>query len=359
MSDPLTYKSAGVDIAAGNDLVDQIKPLAQRTTRPGSMSGLGGFGAVFDIKAAGFEDPLLISATDGVGTKLKLAIAHNIHHSVGIDLVAMCVNDLIVQGAEPLFFLDYYASGALDVAQARDIIAGISLACEQSGCALSGGETAELPGLYADGDYDLAGFCVGAVERDQLITGGQVKAGDVILGLASNGIHSNGFSLVRKILDKTGIQLSDTPPYLAAAADKTPERFIDILMQPTRLYVKPVLAALKQGGIHAMAHITGGGLIENLPRCLPAGTKAVLDAEKWQAPDLFKWLAQSGPVPAEDMLLTFNCGIGYCLIVDANQVDQVKKILVDQGETVYSIGEVIGDDAEKPSCEIKNSAKMF
>ena len=358
MSDLFTYKSAGVNITAGNNLVDQIKPLAQRTIRPGSMSGLGGFGSVFDIKAAGFDDPLLIAATDGVGTKLKLAITHNIHHSIGIDLVAMCANDLIVQGAQPLFFLDYYASGKLNVTQARDIIAGISLACEQIGCALSGGETAELPGLYADGNYDLAGFCVGAVERENLITAENVKEGDIILGLRSNGIHANGFSLVRKILEKTSVQLSNLAPF-ASPSSETLERFIDILMQPTRLYVTPVLAALKTGHIQAMSHITGGGLIENLPRCLPKGTKAVLDARNWILPDLFKWIAQSGSISPEEMLLTFNCGIGYCLIVSQDQAESLQKVLADHGETVFTIGQVISDTTQPPTCEIHNRSELF
>ena len=279
----LSYAAAGVDIEAGNTLVDTIKPLAKSTNRPGVVGGLGGFGGLFDVKAAGFTDPLLVAANDGVGTKLKLGIETGILHGLGVDLVAMCVNDLVVQGAEPLFFLDYFATSALDASQATSVIAGIADGCKQAGCALLGGETAEMPGLYAKGDFDLAGFAVGAVERDQLLTGDAVQAGDVLLGLPSNGAHSNGFSLVRKIVERSGLSLGDPAPF---DAGKT---LGESLITPTTIYVKECLAAIKTGDVHAMAHITGGGLVENLPRVLPEGIDAEITAT-WQVPPVFEWL---------------------------------------------------------------------
>src|SRR5690554_119225 len=329
-----TYRAAGVDIDAGNSLVEAIKPLAASTARKGMLGGLGGFGAVFDLKAAGYVDPLLVSTTDGVGTKLKVALAAQRHDTVGIDLVAMCVNDLIVQGAEPLFFLDYYAVGRLDPTIGRDIVAGIAEGCRQAGCGLVGGETAEMPGLYAEGDYDLAGFSVGAVERGALLDGSQVKPGDRLLGLASSGLHSNGFSLVRKVV-------ADLELDYAAPAPFSPElSLVEALLEPTRIYVNSCLQAIRHGGVHAMAHITGGGLPENMPRVLPEGLAANVDASAWQRPPVFEWLAKAGEVPVDDLYRTFNAGVGMVLVVDPDAEAALITLLQQAGETVFRIGEI-------------------
>ncbi len=323
-------------------MVEAIKPLAKSTVRRGSVAGLGGFGALFDLKAAGFVDPLLVSGTDGVGTKLKVAIEAKLHTGVGIDLVAMCVNDLVVQGAEPLFFLDYYATGKLDVSAGKDIIAGIAEGCRQSGCALIGGETAEMPGMYSDGDYDLAGFAVGAVERADLLTGETVAPGDVILGLASSGVHSNGYSLVRRIVERSGLSYTDPAPF---AAGRT---LGEALLEPTRIYVKSCLAGVRAKAIKALAHITGGGLIENIPRVLPAGVVAELDVTQWTLPDVFRWLAREGQVDGIEMARTFNCGIGMVAVVAADRADELTKILQAEGERVSVIGHIraaVGDEA--------------
>ncbi|MEO0932073.1 MAG: phosphoribosylformylglycinamidine cyclo-ligase, partial [Pseudomonadota bacterium] len=302
----LTYAEAGVDIDAGNDLVERIKPAARRTERSGTMSGLGGFGALFDLKSAGFSDPILVAATDGVGTKLKVAIETNDVSGVGIDLVAMCVNDLVCQGAEPLFFLDYFATGALDVEQAAAVVEGIADGCVRSGTALIGGETAEMPGMYAHGDFDLAGFAVGAMERGAGLPA-DVQAGDILLGLASDGIHSNGYSLVRRIVELSGVGWDGACPWSDGSMGAA-------LLAPTRLYVKPVLEAIRFGGVHALAHITGGGLTENLPRVLPNGLGAKIDLNAWTLPRVFQWLAETGGVTESEMLKTFNCGIGMVLV---------------------------------------------
>ncbi|MCP5368735.1 MAG: phosphoribosylformylglycinamidine cyclo-ligase [Hyphomicrobiales bacterium] len=346
----LSYKDAGVDIDAGEALVEAIKPLAKSTARPGVASGLGGFGAMFDLKAAGFADPVLVAGTDGVGTKLKVAISAGRHDTVGIDLVAMCVNDLVVQGAEPLFFLDYYATGHLDVAAGRDIVAGIAEGCRQAGCALIGGETAEMPGMYGDGDYDLAGFAVGAAERDAILTGAGVRAGDAVLGLASSGLHSNGFSLVRRVVQVAGLDYAAPAPF-------DPGRTLgEALLEPTRIYVKPCLAALRAGGpggVRALAHITGGGLVDNIPRVLPDGLAARLDAAAWDLPPVFAWLAEAGGIAPGEMARTFNCGIGMVVVVDPAAVDAVTAALAAAGETVTAIGR-IEDRAGGPAVPIDN-----
>jgi phosphoribosylformylglycinamidine cyclo-ligase len=329
-----TYAQAGVSIAAGNALVRAIAPLARSTRRPGADADLGGFGGVFDLKATGYKDPLLVAANDGVGTKLKLAIDSGKHEGVGIDLVAMCANDLIVQGAEPLFFLDYYASGKLDAAVAETVIASIAEGCRQAGCALIGGETAEMPGMYADGDYDLAGFCVGAVERERLLDGSKVAAGDVILGLASSGVHSNGFSLVRRLAADKGWKL-DRP----ALFDQD-VILIEALMAPTRIYVKSLLPQVQQGLVHGLAHITGGGLLENIPRVLPANCHAHIDADAWEQPRLMAFLQAQGNIEPEEMARTFNCGIGMAVIVSPENVTAVINTLETAGETVFRIGDV-------------------
>jgi phosphoribosylformylglycinamidine cyclo-ligase len=340
-----TYRSAGVDIDAGEALVEAIKPLAGATARAGTMGGIGGFGALFDLKAAGFADPILVSTTDGVGTKLKVAIETGMHRTVGIDLVAMCVNDLIVQGAEPLFFLDYYATGHLDVTQAREIITGIASGCSEAGCGLVGGETAEMPGMYGGDDYDLAGFAVGAAERDRLLPVG-VSPGDVVLGLASAGVHSNGFSLVRKIVEASGLGWTGKAPFPSA---ETPGvTLAQALMTPTRIYVRPVLALHRAGLLKAAAHITGGGLPGNLPRVLPARCGAVLD-QPWPVPPVFAWLQQAGGVAMEEMLRVFNCGIGMALVV--GDADAAIQLLKDQGERVSRIG-VIEQVTGKPGLRI-------
>ena len=334
----LTYRAAGVDIEAGDALVDAIKPLARATTRPGVMGGLGGFGALFDLKAAGFVDPVLVSGTDGVGTKLKIAIETGIHETVGVDLVAMCVNDIVVQGAEPLFFLDYFATGKLDPRQAREVIAGIASGCHEAGCALVGGETAEMPGLYRDGDYDLAGFAVGAAERGALLPRGVVP-GDALLGLASSGVHSNAFSLVRKVVEVSGLAWSAPAPF-------DPEVSLgQALMTPTRIYVPAVLALHRAGMLKAAAHITGGGLPGNLPRVLPEDTEAVLEPF-WSVPAVFAWLAKAGGVAADEMLRVFNCGIGMVVVVAAEDAEKAGEMLRDQGESVARIGHVAAGRGE-------------
>ncbi len=330
----LTYRDAGVDIETGDALVDAIKPLAKSTSRAGVMGGLGGFGALFDLKAAGYTDPVLVSATDGVGTKLRLAIDAGYHDAVGIDLVAMCVNDLVVQGAEPLFFLDYFATGKLELAQARAVIAGIAEGCRQAGSALVGGETAEMPGMYAKDDYDLAGFSVGAAERDALLPREDVRAGDVLLGLASSGVHSNGFSLVRRILEATNQGVSAPAPFAGGVS------LGQALLTPTRIYVKSVLALHKAKLLKAAAHITGGGLPGNLPRVLPQGTVGVVDATAWDVPPVFGWLARNGNVAPEEMLRVFNCGIGMVLVLAEEDVETATALLAEAGETVSRIGRI-------------------
>ena len=333
------YAEAGVDIDAGNALVTTIKPFAKATARKGADAGLGGFGALFDLKAAGFNDPILVSTTDGVGTKLKVAIDANTHDTVGIDLVAMCVNDLIVQGAEPLLFLDYFATGKLDIAAAAQVIKGIAEGCKQAGCALVGGETAEMPGMYHAGDYDLAGFAVGAAERGRLLPREDIIPGDVVLGLASSGVHSNGFSLVRKIVAQEKLSYEDPAPFDSS------QKLGVALLAPTRIYVRSMLEAVRAGTVKAMAHITGGGLLENIPRVLPAGIGVRLDAASWQAPPVFHWLAQAGKIDAHEMARTFNCGIGMAVIVSAAQADKAAAILTQAGETVFRIGIVETRDA--------------
>ncbi|MEO5972753.1 MAG: phosphoribosylformylglycinamidine cyclo-ligase [Sphingomicrobium sp.] len=323
----LTYEQAGVSIAAGNALVKTIGPLARSTARPGADAELGGFGGLFDLKAAGYDDPLLVAANDGVGTKLNLAIELGRHDGVGIDLVAMCANDLVVQGAEPLFFLDYYATGKLDSKVAAAVVASIADGCRQAGCALIGGETAEMPGMYTDGDYDLAGFCVGAVDRDKVLTGAKIAPGDVILGLASSGVHSNGFSLVRRIVAERGWDI---------AAGGLGER----LLEPTRIYVLALLPSVKAGRINGLAHITGGGLLENVPRVLPEGCHARIDTGAWPLPTLFTELQDGGAIAPEEMARTFNCGIGMAVIVAASETERVAAALESAGETVHRIGTV-------------------
>ncbi|MEA3017644.1 MAG: phosphoribosylformylglycinamidine cyclo-ligase [Sphingomonadales bacterium] len=330
-----TYAEAGVSIAAGNALVKAIAPLAKATARPGADAALGGFGGFFDLKAAGYRDPLLVAANDGVGTKLKLAIESGRHDGVGIDLVAMCVNDLIVQGAEPLFFLDYFATGRLEPRVAQRVIAGIAQGCKEAGCALIGGETAEMPGLYAEGDYDLAGFCVGAVERGEALTGEKVAEGDAILGLASSGIHSNGFSLVRRLAAEKKWKL-DRPALF------DPDRLlIEALLEPTRIYVRSLLPLVRGGKVKALAHITGGGLLENIPRVLPDGLHAAIDAGAWPQPRLMAFLQAQGNIEPGEMARTFNCGVGMALIVSPNDVSDVSQALEEAGETAFPIGRVL------------------
>ena len=343
---PYTYADAGVSIAAGNALVRAIGPLARATRRPGADAELGGFGGVFDLKAAGFRDPLLVAANDGVGTKLKLAIDWDRHESVGIDLVAMCANDLIVQGAEPLFFLDYYACAKLDNGVAEQVVASIAEGCRQAGCALIGGETAEMPGMYAEGDYDLAGFCVGAVERDRVLTGREIGAGDVLLGIASSGVHSNGFSLVRRLAADKAWKL-DRP----ALFDRD-RLLIDVLMAPTRIYVASLLPLLRAGRIKGLAHITGGGLLENVPRALPIETHAVIDADSWPLPPLMAFMQAQGGIEPKEMARTFNCGIGMVVAVAPDAADGVAAALADAGETVYAIGAV---QASERGCTVRGS----
>ena len=329
----LTYAEAGVDIDAGNALVERIKPAAKSTDRPGVTGGLGGFGGLFDLRAAGYTDPVLVAATDGVGTKLKIAIDTGLVAGVGIDLVAMCVNDLVCQGAEPLFFLDYYACGALDVAAATQVVEGIAAGCRQAGCALIGGETAEMPGMYAAKDFDLAGFAVGAMERGQALPVG-VAEGDVLLGLASSGVHSNGYSLVRRIVEREGLGWEADAPFAAGALGTA-------LLAPTRIYVQPALAAIRAGGVHGLAHITGGGLTENLPRVFPEGLGAEIDLGAWTLPPVFAWLGDAGGVAEAEMLKTFNAGIGMVAVVAADRAEALAALLAGAGETVHRIGTVV------------------
>ena len=333
-SPALSYKSAGVDIDAGDALVERIKPLARRTMREGVLAGIGGFGALFEVPKR-YAEPVLVSGTDGVGTKLKLAFEWNRHDAVGIDLVAMSVNDVLVQGAEPLFFLDYFACGKLDVETAAAVVGGIATGCERAGCALIGGETAEMPGMYPAGEYDLAGFCVGAVEKSRILSGRDVRPGDVVLGLASSGVHSNGFSLVRKCIERGGGSLPDM-------LDGQP--FQDALMAPTRIYVKPVLAALATHPIKALAHITGGGLLENIPRVLPEGTAAKLSATAWPKSELFEWLQRTAGIDDLEMNRTFNNGIGMVCVIDAEHADACAQTLRAAGEQVFQIGEIVVQD---------------
>jgi phosphoribosylformylglycinamidine cyclo-ligase len=333
----LTYRDAGVDIDAGNSLVERIKPAAQATNRAGTLGGLGGFGALFDLKAAGFRDPILVTTTDGVGTKLKIAIECGEHRTIGIDLVAMCVNDLVVQGAEPLLFLDYFATGALDVDTAATVISGIAEGCRTAGSALVGGETAEMPGLYGQGDYDLAGFAVGAVERERILPRGDIEEGDIILGLASSGVHSNGYSLVRRIVEMSGLRWSDPAPFSPGAS------LGEALLTPTRIYVRSCLAAIREtGAVKALAHITGGGLLENIPRVIPKNLAAEIDLGAINAPAVFRWLAR--PVAEAEMFRTFNCGIGMMLVVDPAQESAVRKVLEAAGETVTMLGNMAARD---------------
>lgn len=342
--DGLSYRDAGVDIDAGNALVEQIKPIVKSTARAGSDTNIGGFGGLFDLKGAGFTDPILVAANDGVGTKLKVAIEAGIHDTVGIDLVAMCVNDLIVQGAEPLFFLDYFATGALDVDQGVAIVSGIAEGCRQAGCALIGGETAEMPGMYAAKDYDLAGFAVGAAERGTLLPSADIAAGDVLIGLASSGPHSNGYSLIRKIVDKAGLDYGSAAPF---APDKT---LGTALLEPTRIYVAAMLNAIRTvGGVKAMAHITGGGFTENLPRVLPEGVTAQIDLDAWTPPAVFGWLAKQGNIAPLEMLRTFNCGMGMVVVAAANKADALIKAFETSGENAVIIGQLTAQGAERVS----------
>jgi len=327
----LSYRDAGVDIDAGNALVERIKSVTERTRRPGVLGGLGGFGALFELPTDRYRQPVLVSSTDGVGTKLKLALALGLHDTVGIDLVAMCVNDLVVLGAEPLFFLDYYATGHLEVDVAAAVVTGIGAGCEQAGAALVGGETAEMPGMYDSGDYDLAGFCVGVVEKDRIIDGSRVAVGDALIGVASSGPHSNGYSLIRKVLEVSGADLDS--PFEGRTLGET-------LLTPTRIYVKPLLALLEQVDVHSMAHITGGGLPENLPRVLAAGTRAVIDTGAWERPAIFDWLQQEGGIPAGEMYRTFNCGVGMVLCVPGEQAATAVAALEAAGERAWVIGAI-------------------
>jgi phosphoribosylformylglycinamidine cyclo-ligase len=339
----LSYRDAGVDIDAGASLVERIKPHAKRTQRPGVMAGLGGFGALFELPLDRYRQPVLVSGTDGVGTKLKLAMEMNKHDTIGIDLVGMCVNDIVVTGAEPLFFLDYYATGKLDVDAATDVVKGIADGCEQAGAALTGGETAEMPGMYAAGDYDLAGFCVGIVEKDGIIDGSQVAAGDVLIGLASSGPHSNGYSLIRRILEHSGASLDQ------AFDGRT---LGECLLEPTRIYVKPLLSLIEKLPVKALAHITGGGLPENLPRVLPAKTVAAVDPKSWTRPAVFDWLQQAGNVEDFEMLRTFNCGIGMVVVVGADQAGAVIGHMQEAGIEAWQIGEIKAGSEDEPSVEL-------
>ncbi|MFT5083161.1 MAG: phosphoribosylformylglycinamidine cyclo-ligase [Lentisphaeria bacterium] len=340
----LSYKDAGVDIDAGNALVERIKTVAKRTRRPEVLAGLGGFGALFELPK-GYSEPVLVSGADGVGTKLRLAMQANKHDTIGIDLVAMCVNDLIVGGAEPLFFLDYYASGKLSLDIASDVVEGIGRGCELSGCSLVGGETAEMPGMYEGEDYDLAGFCVGIVEKSKILDGSRVQTGDTLLALASSGPHSNGYSLIRKILEVSGADLA------MHLGDTT---LIDALLTPTRIYVKPLLKLLRQVDVSAISHITGGGLTENIPRVLPANSKAVIDCNSWQLPEVFSWLQTNGNVLSSEMVRTFNCGIGMVLCVPSDQVDAAMALLKQEGEEVFVIGHIANAEEGEAQVELLN-----
>jgi phosphoribosylformylglycinamidine cyclo-ligase len=325
---PLTYKDAGVDIKAGNDLVERIKPLVANTSRPEVMSGIGGFGGLFALPPGKYSEPVLVSGTDGVGTKLKLAQRLQRHDTIGIDLVAMCVNDVLVQGAEPLFFLDYFACGRLDTDVAASVVGGIAAGCIQAGAALVGGETAEMPDMYADGEYDLAGFCVGAVERKNLIDGSDISAGDVMIGVASSGVHSNGYSLIRKVLEVAENK----------NIDGTPAE--ELLLEPTKIYVKPILRLMESLTVKGLAHITGGGLTENIPRILRDGLRAEIEVDSWQQGPVFDWLAGSGRIAMEEMRRTFNCGVGMVVVVDAADVDAAIAVLAEAGESAWRLGEI-------------------
>lgn len=344
----LSYKDAGVDIDAGNALVDRIKGVAKRTSRPEVMGGLGGFGALCQLPS-GYREPVLVTGTDGVGTKLRLAMDLGRHDTIGIDLVAMCVNDLIVAGAEPLLFLDYYATGKLDVDIAADVVTGIGAGCEQAGCALVGGETAEMPGMYEGSDYDLAGFCVGVVEKDEILDGSQVGEGDVLLGLASSGPHSNGYSLIRKILEVADANLE---------REIDGQSLADALMAPTRIYVKPLLELLRHDDyrIHALSHITGGGLLENLPRVLPEHLTAHIDTDSWQRPAVFDWLQEQGNVEDREMYRVLNCGIGMVMVVPADKADQMRAHLQGQGESVFRIGQIVARQGDEEQVRLEMSA---
>lgn len=333
----LSYRDAGVDIDAGNQLIEKIKPHVAKTMRPEVIGGLGGFGALFEIPLDRYSQPVLVSGTDGVGTKLKLALQMNKHDTIGIDLVAMCVNDILVLGAEPLYFLDYYATGHLDNDVAADVIKGIAEGCLQSDASLVGGETAEMPGMYGEGDYDLAGFCVGIVEKNAIIDGSKVQAGDVMIGLASSGPHSNGYSLIRKVLEVSQADLNQ---------DCGGQSLGDALLAPTRIYVKSIRQLLEQIDIHAMSHITGGGLLENLPRVMPDNSRAQLSQSSWQMPAVFQWLQQQGNIKQQEMYRTFNCGVGMVLVVDAEDAEQSLEILEAAGETAWILGEVVSSTGE-------------
>ncbi len=351
----ISYRDAGVDIDAGNRLVEAIKPLAKLTRRSGADTDLGGFGALFDLKGAGFRDPILVSATDGVGTKLKIAIETGRHDTIGIDLVAMCVNDLVVQGAEPLFFLDYFACGALNVEDARSVIAGIAEGCRRAGCALIGGETAEMPGMYANKDYDLAGFAVGAVERGEILPHSDVAIGDTLIGLASSGVHSNGYSLVRRLVADSQLAWDASAPF------DTSKTLAEALLEPTRIYVKPLLAAIKtasgtDGAIKALSHITGGGLSENLPRVLPGTVAAHIDLSLVAAPAVFGWLAKAGRLNDAEMLRTFNCGIGMVAVVANTEADAVLSTLREAGESAFVIGEIVPPSGDKSEAKGQGEA---
>jgi phosphoribosylformylglycinamidine cyclo-ligase len=347
-----SYRSAGVDIDAGEALVDAIKPLAKSTARTGCDAGLGGFAALFDLKAAGYKDPILLSTTDGVGTKLKIAIAANAHATIGQDLVAMCVNDLVVTGGEPLFFLDYFATGKLEVDKAKIIIAGIARACKDVGCALVGGETAEMPGMYASGDYDLAGFAVGAVERGQALDGSKVAEGDIVFGMASSGLHSNGFSLVRRVVELAKLDYASPAPF---APDKT---LAEALLVPTRLYVNACRTALKAGA-HAFAHITGGGLIDNIPRVLPDHLSAQLDATRWDLPPVFRWLTESAKIARSEMARTFNCGIGMIAVVAPKDAAAARAAMEHAGERVFEIGRIVKRPAGNEGTILKGTESAW
>jgi len=336
---PLNYKDAGVDINAGNQLVENIKPLTRKTHRDGVLSSLGGFGALFELPTNRYKNPVLVSGTDGVGTKLKLAQELGIYNTIGIDLVAMCVNDIIVTGAEPLYFLDYYACGKLDTDIATDVISGIAAGCEQAGAALTGGETAEMPGMYQEGDFDLAGFCVGVVEKSEIIDGSNVKEGDALIGLSSSGPHSNGYSLIRKIVSVVNADLHQ--PFNNTTLG-------EVLLTPTQIYVKPLLDIHQKYSVKSLAHITGGGLLENIPRVLPNGLNAQIDATSWQMPEIFSWLAKNGNIETSEMYRTFNCGIGMVLCVAQNDCDDIINSLSLSGQNAFYIGQIVKSDSSTP-----------
>jgi len=369
------YKKAGVDIDAAADLVESIKPIIRKTNRSGVMPGFGGFGALFDLKEAGYKDPVLVSSTDGVGTKIKIAVDSGVHNTIGIDLVAMCVNDLVVQGAEPLFFLDYFATARLETTVAKEVISGVARGCEISGCALIGGETAEMPGLYMEGDYDLAGFTVGAAERDNVITGERIKEGDIILGLESNGVHSNGYSLVRKIITDTNSSYDQPCPFTAMIRyqDKDIEKQTlqkaetlgQALLAPTRIYVKSLLKAMEikdadgAPAIKGIAHITGGGLTENIPRVIPDRLMAKIDASTWEMPEVFKWLKVEGKLDNDDMARTLNCGLGMIVVCDPDRAEGLTKVLTKMGETVHTIGSIEEHKQSDISITMLNRSKAW